>query len=224
MKTQVVALLSLLCCGSLHAEFRDWTSADGKKASLELIAVKDIEGEKVGLFKMQNGNTVKIKASGLGADDAKALADWKPSMFKPGPTSVFDKSIDGNLVRLEGDKFVPVVSFDRPRKYYLFYYTASWCPPCRAFTPALVEWYEKNKNDNFELILITCDRAEDKMLGYAKEKKMPWPQVALDKVGAFRAKHQHGVSGIPALIACDLEGKNLGNFRSQLPQLTELVK
>ncbi len=224
MKTQFVALLSLLCCGSLHAEFRDWTSADGKKAQLELLSVKEINGEKVGLFKMQNGNTVKIKSSGLGADDAKALAEWKPSMFKSGPSSVFDASLDGNLVRLEGAEFVPVQSLDRPKKYYVFYYTASWCPPCRAFTPTLDEWYEKNKNENFELVLITCDRAEPAMLGYAKDKKMPWPQVAIAKVGQFRASHQHGVSGIPALIVCDLEGKNLGNFRSQLPQLTEMVK
>ena len=224
MKSTSAVLLFFFLSHALHAEFREWTNSAGKKAELDLVAASEEGGEKVGQFKMRNGTTVKIKASGLSADDAKQLADWNPPFFKSGPQSVFDEAIEHNLVRLEKGEFAALAEFARPKKYYLFYYTASWCPPCRAFTPTLVDWYEKNKNDNFELVLITADREEPAMLGYAKEKKMPWPQVAFGKSMQFQTKHAHGVRGIPSLIVCDLEGKILGNFRSQLPQLTDLIK
>jgi hypothetical protein len=59
---------------------------------------------------------------------------------------------------------------------------------------------------------------------YAAEKKMPWPQLKLDQVDDFKKDFKHGVNGIPSVIVCDLEGKNLGNFRSDLNKLAELVK
>ena len=111
----------------------------------------------------------------------------------------------------------------RPEKYYVFYYTASWCGPCQQFTPSLVEFYNKHKNDNFEIVLITSDSDEGDMEDYAKEKKMPWPQLKLGKTEKFKKEFKHGVTGIPSVIVCDLEGKNLGNYRD-LAALEKLVK
>jgi hypothetical protein len=53
---------------------------------------------------------------------------------------------------------------------------------------------------------------------------MPWPQLKFDQVDDFKKDFKHGVAGIPSVIVCDLEGKNLGNFRSDLNKLAELVK
>lgn len=217
-------LAIIACLGFAHAE--TWTSADGRTASMKLVEVTEENGEKVGKFRLTNGKTVKVKASGLSDDDAKRLAEWiDPNAPEPaGPESVFDETFDGNLVRLDGKSLKKCEDATKPEKFYVFYYTASWCPPCQAFTPALVDWYNDNKNDNFELVLITSDRDEDAMEDYAKSKKMPWPQLKHSKAPKFKGKFNHGVTGIPSLIVCDLEGSNLGNFRSKLEELSKLVQ
>jgi len=220
-------LLTLALAATLvTASAETWTSSDGRTATMTLVGVTEVDGEKVGTFKLRNGRTTTIKASGLSEDDAKRLAEWvDPNAPEPaGPESVFDEIIEGNLLRLDGKSLKKCDDATKPEKFYVFYYTASWCPPCQAFTPSLVEWYNDNKNDNFELVLVTSDRDDKSMEGYAKDKKMPWPQLKLRDATNFKRKFDHGVTGIPSLIVCDLEGENLGNFRSKLPALTDLVK
>ncbi|MGF1531573.1 MAG: thioredoxin-like domain-containing protein [Puniceicoccaceae bacterium] len=220
MKISVLSLL--LTVNIALAGFEVWTSDDGKTAELELIAVADDGEEKVGTFRTRDGQTVQLKASRLSAESAAKLNQWKPA--GEAPTSVFDDILDGNLEQLEGKRLKSFKEPTRPQKYYVFYYTASWCPPCQKFTPSLVEWYNENKNDNFELVLISSDRDAKAMERYAAEKEMPWPQLRHKMVSDFKKEFQHGVKGIPSVIVCDLEGKNLGNFRSSLPRLTALVK
>ncbi|MDX1679892.1 MAG: thioredoxin-like domain-containing protein [Akkermansiaceae bacterium] len=221
-------LTSLLLASTLPllAEYRDWTNSEGKTAELELYGKEEKDGEVIGVFRMKSGKTVRIKASQLSDQDATALTEFNPDQADAsgGPDSVFDDILEGNLVQLDGSKLKRLDDFQKPGKYYLFYYTASWCPPCRAFTPSLVTWYKDNKNDNFELVLVTSDQDKGAMETYAKKNKMPWPQVKHSKVGSAKKKLNHGVSGIPSLIVCDLEGKVLGNYRSNLPGLSDLVK
>jgi nucleoredoxin len=225
MKTTLPILLGLLFAASASAEYRTWTRNDGKTAELELLSVTETGGEKSGEFKMRNGQTVVLKSSVLSEADAKLLADWKPEA--PAPTaaaSVFDEILDGNLVKLDGKSLKSFKDLQKPAKYYVFYYTASWCGPCQQFTPSLVEFYEKNKNDNFELVLITSDSDEDGMESYAVSKKMPWPQLKLKKAGDFKKKFNHGVKGIPAVIVCDLEGKIVTANGRDLNSLGTLLK
>lgn len=225
MKIQVIITALLLTVLPVLAEFRTWTNSEGQTADLELRSVEEVDGEKVGLFGMKSGRAVRLKTSQLSAQDAKILETWKPAEpAKTAKETVFEKALDGNLVVLTDSRFKGVKDHKTPEKYYVFYYTASWCPPCRAFTPTLVSWYNDNKNDNFELVLISSDRDKDAMLNYAKDKKMPWPQLALDKSHKFKGAHDHGVRGIPSLIVCDLDGKNHGDFRGRLNELTEMVK
>jgi nucleoredoxin len=215
MKTTLQFLLSCLLISSAHAEFRTWTRADGKTAELELVKVVDTGGEKVGEFKMRNGKTVSLKASTLSEGDAKLLAEWQPSPAVDaaggGPASVFDKFLDRNLVKLQGKSLKSCKDFVKPEKYYLFYYTASWCGPCQKFTPSLVDFYNKYKpgNKDFEIILITSDDDEDAMEAYARNKSMPWPQLKLSKVEKFKREIDHPGNGIPNLVLTDTQGKLL---------------
>ncbi len=212
MKTTIPALLALLFASSASAEFRMWTRSDGKSAELELISVTEADGGKCGEFKMRNGKTITLKASVLSEADAKLLDEWKPAAAAPpAAASVFDDFLDGNLVKLSGKSLKPVKEFEKPAKYYLFYYTASWCGPCQKFTPSLVEFYNKNKpgNSDFEVILITSDSDEEAMERYAFDKEMPWPHLKLSKVEKFKKEFRHPGNGIPNLVLTDLEGKLL---------------
>ena len=204
---------SLTCLAS--AEFETWTNKDGKSVELDLVKVTQAGGEARGEFKMRNGRAVTLKASDLAEADAKRLAEWKPAAATSDPTaataSVFDAFLDGDLVSLKGKSLASQRDFVKPTKYYLFYYTASWCGPCQKFTPSLVDFYNANKpgNNEFEIILITSDRDEASMEEYAVSKKMPWPHLKLSKVDRFKKEFKHPGTGIPNLVLTDTEGKLL---------------
>jgi nucleoredoxin len=226
---KMTLLLTALFTSFSFGAYENWTSKDGRTAQFELIKTTGEGDALTGDFRMKNGKTVSIKAVDLdeaGAAKLKEAAAVVAKAAEPqGPVSVFDEILEGNLVKLDGKKLAKCKDATKPTKYYIFYYTASWCPPCQAFTPSLVKFYEDNKADNptFELVLITSDRDEDSMEQYATDKKMPWPQLSLGDVGKFSKKFDHGVSGIPSVVVCDLEGKIVAKTRD-LNELKKLVK
>jgi thiol-disulfide isomerase/thioredoxin len=226
MKAPIQIFILSLIASSANAEFRTWTRADGKTAELDLVSVTDSAGVKTGEFKMRNGKTVSLASNTLSEADAKLLADWKPAAATPSApetTSVFDEILSGNLKKLSGKSLKSHKEPVTPTKYFIFYYTASWCGPCHKYTPSLVEFYNKNKNANFEIVVITSDTEKDAMEGYAEEAKMPWLFLEMDKVSKFEKAFDHGVSGIPSVITCDLKG-NIVSRTESIPELEKLVK
>jgi len=60
------------------------------------------------------------------------------------------------------------------------YFSARWCPPCRDFTPVLVEFYKQFKKSAaayclVDIILVSSDHDEESFFEYLKE--MPWPAI-----------------------------------------------
>jgi nucleoredoxin len=230
MKTTLLlsALFTSFCLGA----FEDWTSKDGRTVQFDLVKTTGEGDSLAGEFRMKNGKTVTIKAVDLDEGSAaklKAAAEAAKATEAPAATeatpSVFDSVLSGNLLRLDGKKLGKCKDATSPTKYYIFYYTASWCGPCQAFTPSLVAFYNETKtgNNNFELVLITSDQDEDDMEQYAVAKKMPWPQLELKEVSKFEKKFKHGVNGIPSVVVCDLEG-NIVVKTTDLNAIKKLVK
>lgn len=231
MKTLYSLILAGLLVTPLHAEFRTWTKKDGNTARLELVS-KSGEGDEMKVtFRMLSGKTVDVAVSTLSEEDAKFINEWEPGKTANpdavnSTPSVFDDVLDGNLEKLDGKSLKRYELEQKPTKYYVFYYTASWCGPCQQFTPSLVNFYNKHKegNDKFEIVLITSDSSEDAMEGYAESKKMPWPHLKLSKADSFKKKFTHGVRGIPSVIVCDLEGEIVSRDGRNLAELEKLVK
>jgi nucleoredoxin len=210
MKTSLSIAIAISLVLPLSAAFENWTNKEGKTAQLELLEVIGEADAKEGVFQMRNGRKVNIKQADLAEADVKRLADWKPAVAAAsGAASLFDEALDGNLVILDGKRLKKHELASKPTKYYLFYYTASWCPPCQAFTPSLVNFYKANKpnNDEFEIILVTSDSDEKAMEKYAISKDMTWPHLKLSKADKFQKKFNHPGGGIPNLVLTDLEGK-----------------
>jgi nucleoredoxin len=95
-------------------------------------------------------------------------------------------------------------------KYFALYYSAHWCPPCRAFTPQLVQFYnrEKKQHPEFELFFFRNDKSQDDMIEYMKLMKMQWPAVGFQKDGPLL---KYRGSGIPCLVVVDVDGKVLAD-------------
>jgi nucleoredoxin len=91
------------------------------------------------------------------------------------------------------------------RGYVMVYYSASWCPPCRQFTPILNKYYlENRKKQNFDILLVCADRSEKAMLSYMS--KMSFNALAFDKIRSS-GLGQFAGTGIPNLTVFDSSGK-----------------
>lgn len=89
------------------------------------------------------------------------------------------------------------------------YFSASWCPPCRGFTPQLIESYTKALHPKgFRCVLVSSDRSEDDFNDYFK--KMPWFALPYsDRKLQQELSAKFRVPSIPTLALVDLEGKTI---------------
>jgi nucleoredoxin len=87
------------------------------------------------------------------------------------------------------------------KKYVFVYFSASWCPPCRTFTPKLVDFYKQNKkNGDFELLFVSCDENAQAMKTYMKKYEMPWIGVTHGSKAAKEIEKKYAGNGIPCLV------------------------
>ena len=154
------------------------------------------------------------------------------SLAVPALRADFFGDLSPNLVHTKDGKAEPFKAGEKP-KFTAIYFSAHWCPPCRAFTPKLVDWYKefKSKHPNFELVFASSDKDEAAMLDYMKETNMPWPAVKFgEKKAAGLDKYAAG--GIPYLVLIDENGKDLTGKENNdwqpptdvLKKIEELVK
>ncbi len=150
------------------------------------------------------------------APSASATASTPPSPSGAPPLSPIATKFSNHLMALGADG--EPHAFDATKlagvQYWAFYYSASWCPPCRAFTPDLVSFYNdfKPSHPNFELIFVNDDRSDGDMVNYMKSDSMPWPAVWFADIDNpdLEAKKYCG-PGIPCLVLVDSEGNVLSD-------------
>ena len=92
-------------------------------------------------------------------------------------------------------------------KMIAIYFSAHWCPPCRQFTPKLVEFRDACAKDNFEVVFVSCDNDEKAMKGYMKDMNMKWLAVPYGSPLRKQLMNTYKVSGIPYLVVLDKDGK-----------------
>lgn len=108
------------------------------------------------------------------------------------------------LVNASGKKFDKATALNG--KMVAVYFSASWCGPCRGFTPKLIEFYKKTaKKNNLEIVFVSSDRSADAMEKYMK--KMPWLAMPFGSPEAAALKKELKVRGIPKLVVFDANGK-----------------
>lgn len=92
-------------------------------------------------------------------------------------------------------------------KVVLVDFWATWCGPCVAELPHVLETYEKHHAKGFEIIGISLDSDRQKLDKFIKEKNMPWPQFFDGKGWENKLGQKYGINSIPATYLLDGEGK-----------------
>eukprot|EP00558_Chaetoceros_sp_UNC1202_P009791 CAMPEP_0197233230 /NCGR_PEP_ID=MMETSP1429-20130617/1357_1 /TAXON_ID=49237 /ORGANISM="Chaetoceros sp., Strain UNC1202" /LENGTH=418 /DNA_ID=CAMNT_0042691445 /DNA_START=41 /DNA_END=1297 /DNA_ORIENTATION=+ len=117
---------------------------------------------------------------------------WKYKSFK----EVWPEQI---LVS-KGDTDTFLASSEISDKYLMLYFSAHWCPPCRAFTPKLSEAYTKLKaiRNDFELVFVSSDKTDEDFNEYFNTMSFcALPHEHREAKAALSRKF--GVQGIPML-------------------------
>jgi len=101
------------------------------------------------------------------------------------------------------DKLVSLDDFKG--KYVLLDFWASWCAPCRAANPGLVETYHRFSKSNFTIVGISVDKDRERWIKAIKADKLPWTNLSnLD--GWDEVSTKYGVKAVPQNFLLDPEG------------------
>ncbi|HNV72970.1 MAG TPA: thioredoxin family protein [Candidatus Ozemobacteraceae bacterium] len=147
-------------------------------------------------------------AAPAAAPVAAPAAEPAPAVEKTPATptsSAWNTFFPDGLINSAGEK-VELSVLDN--KIVGLYFSAHWCPPCRAFSPKLVEFRNKNK-DQFEVVFISSDKNETAQFEYMKEVGMEWPTMKHRSEAANALAEKFGVQGIPTLIILSPTGETV---------------
>lgn len=187
-----------------ESEYKDytskmpWYSMPFKSALSQSLASK-YKAEGIPHLVVLNGKTgdvITMKGTEkLMEDSTGSNFPWKP---KP-----LGKIMPDRVLAPKGsdEKMLDISSLDD--KYLMLYFSAHWCPPCKAFTPKLSKAYttlkENDKTNNFELLFVSSDRSEDAFNDYFSEMTFgALPYEHRDAKAELSSRYE--VRGIPTLI------------------------
>lgn len=95
---------------------------------------------------------------------------------------------------------------DLKGKYVLVNFWASWCPPCRAENPNLVDTYAEFKDKNFEILGVSFDKDMDAWKKAIDDDKLTWKHISDLQHWNNGASIPYGVKAIPQNVLVDPSG------------------
>ena len=134
------------------------------------------------------------------SDEGKAISDFIKVNKRP---KIGEKFVDFEQNDTKGQ---PVRLSNIMGKYTLLEFWASWCGPCRAFNPELVEEYNKYQNKGFVILNVSLDTDKEKWLKAIEKDGIHWDNVS--DLNGFNnsAALIYGVDAIPENFLIDENG------------------
>lgn len=217
-KAILVSLITLFFCAPLtRAEVTTWTSRSGANIDAEFVRLsfgqvmlKKADGSetRIALNQLSSEDQVRIQKLASGGSppkDGQAATGGGPAEIPPELKSLFGKRL------YRADKSTVSTAELADKKRIGIYFSAYWCPPCRAFTPKLVDFHKKmtKAGKPFEIVFVSSDRDKASMYHYMEDMGMPWLATKWNSKVAKELKSRFGIRGVPALVIIDNEGQEI---------------
>mmetsp|Transcript_7305 Transcript_7305/g.15959 ORF Transcript_7305/g.15959 Transcript_7305/m.15959 type:complete len:182 (-) Transcript_7305:90-635(-) len=125
------------------------------------------------------------------------------------PPGILMRELLGDELLVKKDGFKPTAEpislIDG--KYVGLYFSAHWCPPCRAFTPKLKQAYQSltASGKPFEIVFVSSDQSDAEFREYFAE--MPWTAIPFQSQKRSALGRRYGVMGIPTLVILSPDGR-----------------
>jgi len=105
-------------------------------------------------------------------------------------------TVDGKTVNFPADYKGKVVLMD---------FWATWCGPCRAELPKVVNAYNQYHDKGFEVLSVSLDRPKKgpELLQFVKDYGMTWPQIYDGGYWQTPVATLYGVQSIPCPVLVD---------------------
>ncbi len=222
-RTAQISLISVLLFGMgfpAEGEMRTWTSITGAAVEAEFV---EQQLDNV-VLRTGEGDLLEIRLNQLSRDDQIYVGSQRTATVGRPQRQASGNAVPPEIRRVFGNRLVNaegqrISAAELQGKKIGLFFSAQWCPPCRAFTPRLVEAYEELKAQGkpFEVVFVSHDRTEDDMYGYMRDYKMPWLAIRYDDRRRTELRSEHNIAGIPSLIIVDDTGNVLSaNGRAEV--------
>jgi thiol-disulfide isomerase/thioredoxin len=110
---------------------------------------------------------------------------------------------------LEGE---PLDVADYRGQVVVLNFWASWCPPCRAEAPNLLEVAEATKADGVQFIGVNVKNARDEAIAFERKQGVTYPSLH-DQPGVLLTRFRKLVPQVPpTTLLLDREGRIAGRF------------
>lgn len=202
------------------AEFR--ASGATIKAGREL-ELRSVTRDRVQLYAPEINSTLNTTVQGTDLiARARALA-LLPAAQRPSRVAL---AVKGQLTDATGKEIEPA-GLEQAQVIAL-YYGASWCGPCRQFSPSLVKFVNRvmPENPHLAVVMLSNDKTDPPLYAYMRDEAMPWPVVTLSRVNKIPLLTGYVKNGIPQLVIVDRHGQVLADSSNLGPPaaLQELEK
>ena len=146
---------------------------------------------------MYNAFSPEVKASVIGVETNNRIATL--SRVNPGNQAPGFAQADENGT--------PVTLASYKGKYVLLEFWASWCSPCRAESPNVLQAYKKYKDKGFDVLSVSLDHEKDKWTQAIKKDGLLWKQVSDLNGWKNAVAVLYGINAVPANFLIDPSGR-----------------
>ena len=168
-----------------------------------------------GYYFLENGveeydELVKQQVAFVNHPYLKKMRDDVEAMLKPkdSPKTAFIGQQFTDLEMADPDgKMHKISELVGEGKYVLVDFWASWCGPCRAEMPNVLEAYNRFHDKGFEVVGVSFDQKKEAWVKAVGQLKMPWLQISDLKGWQCAAAPIYKIDGIPDNILIDPQGK-----------------